>query len=713
MTAERILRAKSTHWRREPAQRAAVLVDGEAYFAAFRAACLRAERVIRIVGWDIHSRMRLVPGEPEDALPAELGPFLNALLRRRHRLRIDVLIWDFAAIYTIEREPLPLLNREWRVHRHMRLRFAADHPVGASHHQKVVVIDDAIAFVGGIDLTMRRWDSSAHRRLDPRRVDPSGDAYAPFHDVQTLVDGAAAQAIAELARERWNRAIGKPLPPVEATDDAWPAHVTPDFRDVCVAIARTEPACQSRREVHEVQALWLAGIAAARRMLYVENQYLTANVIGEALEHRLGEREGPEIVIVLPRRCHGWLEQTALAGCQARLIRRLRGADRHGRLRVLYPVVSGTGEREDGWVRIHAKVLVVDDRLLRVGSSNLSNRSMGVDTECDLAIEAEDDRTRAAIASVRNRLLGEHLGMASGAVGAAIEAQGLLRVVDDPPPGPRCLLPVEADGFEDAPSEEDIADANVFDPERPIRPERFLDDFLPEAPPRSQLWRRITGSTAAALLFAAVVAVWRHTPLADLLSLPHLVAEAHLLSDRPLLPVYVLCAFVFGGFLLVPVTLLIAASGVAFGPVLGFAYAALGAFSSAAIGFAIGRTVGREPVRRLAGTGLNRISRRLARSGIVTVTLLRLLPIAPFTVVNIVAGAMHLRFRDFFAGTVLGMTPGIVMMTFLGVSAERVLTHGDALSILAFVAVVLALAALGYALQRWLGVDKAAPPERR
>src|SRR5580704_10489554 len=114
--AETVLRDGRTHWRREAAARVAFLVDGEAYFAAFRAACLEARHVIRIVGWDIHSRMRLVPGDPEDGL------------------RIDILVWDFAAIYTIEREPLPLLNREWRRHRRLRLRFAADHPLGASHH---------------------------------------------------------------------------------------------------------------------------------------------------------------------------------------------------------------------------------------------------------------------------------------------------------------------------------------------------------------------------------------------------------------------------------------------------------------------------------------------------------------------------------------------------------------------------------------------------
>jgi len=703
--AETALREGRTHWRREAAERVAFLVDGEAYFAAFRAACLAARHVIRIVGWDIHSRMRLVAGTPADGLPAELGPFLNALLHRQPGLRIDILIWDFAAIYTIERESLPLLNREWRRHRRLRLRFAADHPLGASHHQKIAVIDDAIAFVGGLDLTMRRWDSSEHRPHDPRRI---GEPYGPFHDQQMLVDGAAARAIGQLARERWRSAIGEPLPAVRGAADPWPAQVGPALRQVRVAIARTEPAFDGRREVREVYEMWLAAIAMAQRSLYIENQFLTAGAIADALERRLAPPKGPDIVIVLSRSCHGWLEQTALADCQARLIHRLRAADRHGRLRILCPVVLGAKEEDHGWVRVHGKALVVDDRLVRVGSANLSNRSMGVDTECDLAIEAENEATRAGIAAFRDRLLGEHLGAGAETVAEAVRAHGLIGAIERLSRGGRRLVPVQPALPETAlaTADDDASDANVFDPERPIRPERFLDDFLPEAPPRRQLWRRITTSLATALVFAALVAVWRHTPLAQFVTLPHLVAEAQALSDRPWLPVYVLCTFVFGGFLMVPVTLLIAASGVAFGPVLGFAYAALGAFSSAVLSFYIGRTVGREPVRRLGGPYLNRISRRLARSGIVAVTVLRLLPIAPFTLVNIVAGAMQLRFRDFFAGTVLGMTPGIVLMTGLGVSAERVLRHGDAPSLLVFVAVILVLAALGYALQRWLGVDE-------
>jgi phosphatidylserine/phosphatidylglycerophosphate/cardiolipin synthase-like enzyme/uncharacterized membrane protein YdjX (TVP38/TMEM64 family) len=703
--AESVLRPHVTHWRSEVANRVAFLVDGEAYFAAFRAACLKARHVIRIIGWDIHSRMRLVPGTPDDGLPAELGPFLNALLHRRRRLRIDLLIWDFAAIYSIEREPLPLLNREWHRHRRLRLRFAADHPVGASHHQKIVVIDDAVAFVGGIDLTMRRWDSAEHRPHDLRRIDPDGEPYDPFHDVQALVDGPAAAALGVLARERWHRAVGRPISATSASGDPWPDDVVPELRHVDVAIARTEPAQDGQPERREVEQLWLRAIAAARHSLYIENQFLTSSVIGDALAERLGDPEGPDIVLVLPRHCHGWLEQTALADCQARLIRRLSAADCYGRLWLAYPVVA-----EDSWVRIHAKVLIVDDRLVRVGSSNLSNRSMGVDTECDIAIEAADEATRSGIADFRHRLLAEHLDAPPAAIAAAVRGHGLIGAIERLARGERRLARIEpaedGDPLALGIDTDGVADANVFDPERPIQPDRFLDDFLPEAPPRRELWWRITSSVTVALFFAALVAVWRFTPLNHVVTLPVLVGEIRALSDRPWLPLYVLLAFLFGGFLMIPVTLLIAAVGVAFGPLLGFTYAALGAYSSAAVGFVIGRTLGREPVRRLAGPRLNRISRRLARSGIVAVTLLRLLPIAPFTLVNVVAGAMQLRFRDFFAGTVLGMLPGIVMMTLLGVSAERVLLRGDAASIIGLVTVFLVLGGLGYALQRWFGVDR-------
>jgi phospholipase D1/2 len=707
LDSARILAEGRNCWRIAQADRAAFLVDAAEYFAAARAAMLEAERSIFILGWDIHSRMRLCGVEPPtDGLPAELGPFLNALLHRRRRLRVYILVWDFAMIYAVEREVLPLLNREWNSHRRMHFRLDSDHPLGASHHQKIVLVDEAVAFCGGIDLTMRRWDTSEHLPLDRRRTDPSGVPYGPFHDIQMAVDGDAARSLAVLVRERWRRATGRRVRPHRGPAARWPQAIRTDMRDVPVALARTEPAHGSRPEIREVQRLWEDAIAAAERSIYIENQYLTATNIGDALIRRLAEPEGPEIVIVLPKCAHGWLEQSVLADQQQRLMRRLYDADRHDRLRLVYPVLPGDGPADERWVRIHAKSLVVDDRLVRIGSSNTSNRSMGVDTECDLAIESRNPAEAAAIAGYRDRLLGEHLGCGAAQVAAAIKAHdgSLLRAIDRLSTGERRLvsildelppdpLALHADG---------AIEANPFDPERPIQPDRFIDDFLPEAPPRHRLSKKVAGSVAYLAIVVALLAAWALTPLRHLVTLDAILDEIDEIRGSLWTPFAVVGGFVVGGILMVPVLLLIAVSAVAFGPLFGFAYATLGVFASASCAFAVGRLVGRETVRRIAGRRLNKIGRRLARSGILTVAAVRMLPIAPFTLVNLIAGAMHVRYRDYIAGTAVGMIPGIFLMTFLGATVERVLRGGDWTGLALAVLAIGALGAIGYGLQRWV-----------
>lgn len=709
---DRILREGRNYWRRARADRASFLVDAADYFAAFRAAALRAERSIVIIGWDIHSRMRLVPGVPEDGFPAELGAFLNALIARRPRLRVHILVWDFPVIYAVEREVMPLFSRGWTSHRRMIYRLDSVHPLGASQHQKIVLIDDRLAFVGGIDLTMRRWDTSEHRPLDPRRVDPDGVPYAPFHDIQMAIDGPAAAAIAELARERWRRGTGRRLRPARNDADPWPLELAVHLRDAPVAIARTVPAFGGRPEVREVQRLWEDAIAAARRSIYVEQQYFTAANVADALARRLQEADGPDIVIVLPRHAHGWLEQAVLADAQARLIRRLRLADVHGRLRLYYPVLAGDGPEAERWVRIHAKVLVVGDSLVRIGSSNTSNRSMGVDSECDLVIEADGPVAAAAIAGFRNRLIAEHLGCAPQEVAAALATAPLIAAIESlSRPDGRRFAPVEAELPPDPLGlhRDDAPEANPFDPERPIRPERFIDDFLPEAPPPHRISRRMLSGLAWLAAILGLVGLWAFTPFREEVTVVALLDHVAAARGTLWMPLWVTAAFVFGNLLLVPVMLLIAVSGLAFGPLLGFFYAALGSFASASVGFALGRWVGRDLVRRLAGRQLNRISRRLARSGIPTVAALRVLPIAPFALVNMVAGAMHLHYRDYILGTALGMLPGIVAMTVLGATVERILRGGDWASVALFVLVLGGLLGAGFAFQRWLGRRATAP----
>jgi phospholipase D1/2 len=374
---------------------------------------LGATRRIMLIGWDLDYRTAF---EADDAVlpgPNHLGPFLHWLVWKRPNLEVYLLKSILRLLPAFDGfwfgiAPVGLLNQITARSMH----FAVDgaHPTGAVHHQKLVIVDDTVAFCGGIDLTLGRWDTRAHAAHDPRRSS-AGRSYGPRHEVAAVVDGDAAHALAEQARDRWLAATGQALEPVTARRPVWPNGVPRPLHDVDVAIARTLPTLPSRNEVREVEALNRAAIAAARRVIYLENQYLAARSLAEALAARLREPDGPEIVIVLPRSSESRLEQRSMDSARERLLRLLWRADTHGRLGVYWPVVSGGTS-----VYVHSKVMVVDDRLLRIGSSNLNNRSLGFDSECDVAIEAVPGTPQCVdvqreIIEARDDLVSEHLGV--------------------------------------------------------------------------------------------------------------------------------------------------------------------------------------------------------------------------------------------------------------------------------------------------------------
>ena len=170
------------------------------------------------------------------------------------------------------------------------------------------------------------------------------------------------------------------------------------------------PRHNEQAEAREVEALYIASIAAARHSIYIESQYFTAECVGQALLARLGDPDGPEIVVVTPLNCPGWLEEELMGRARRHLVNRLRNADTHGKF-AIYGAVTASGVP----VTIHSKTVVIDDRLLRIGSSNLNNRSMGFDTECDLAVEAVAGMPDEASAARRDHPLPRRAaGRASG-----------------------------------------------------------------------------------------------------------------------------------------------------------------------------------------------------------------------------------------------------------------------------------------------------------
>jgi phosphatidylserine/phosphatidylglycerophosphate/cardiolipin synthase-like enzyme len=400
-----VLREGRNCWRISASDRAAVLVDGESYFAHLHDALQHARRSILILGWDFDGRIKL---RPQDRDCPTLGAMLRALVEQNSELHIDILVWSVAVWHAPSSPAGLLLGESWQKHPRIRLHLDTHHPIYAAHHQKIVCIDDGFAFCGGMDLTVMRWDSTAHRACDPVRRDPEGGAYRPVHDIQMAVQGDAALALAEIVRERWRRAGFTPPARTERCEPHWPRALVPDFIGTRIALARTLPHWGENARVEEIDALTQDTIFAARTYIYIEAQYLTAPDVAKALARKLAQNDGPDVVIIVTRESRGRAEQFVMGRNRDRLLRRLVRADRHKRLRVYYPAIFE--DDVETAIHVHAKLMIIDDRILRVGSANLNNRSMGLDTECDIVVEAEDEATRDAICKVRERLMAEHLG---------------------------------------------------------------------------------------------------------------------------------------------------------------------------------------------------------------------------------------------------------------------------------------------------------------
>jgi phospholipase D1/2 len=173
--------------------------------------------------------------------------------------------------------------------------------------------------------------------------------------------------------------------------------------------------------------------------------------------------------------------------------------------------------------------------------------------------------------------------------------------------------------------------------------------------------RRIWIGIIILLLLFAAAAAWKWTPLADLIDIHRLAGWASSVRQSPARHFYVLGAYLIGSLLLIPITVLILVTAIVFGPMFGSLYSLVGCLATAAVTYAIGFFVGQDFVRKIAGAKWQRVQRKIGRSGIVAVATLRLLPVAPFTVVNIVSGAFKIPLRDYILGSLLGLTPGILI----------------------------------------------------
>lgn len=435
---KRICEVGRTAWCEKDVVSAGLIVDAESYYKAFFDAARLARRTLLISGWQFDSEVPLLRGEDAAAAeregwPVTLKAFLNTLCERSPELEIRMLAWDFNVIFAFEREWMQSLLFDWTTHERLLFELDSNHVDMGSHHQKFVVVDGGLTFLGGLDLCDHRWDTRAHRDEEPLRVS-RGSPHKPFHDIQAyLVGREPAAALEELFVCRWKLAGGKPFE-LGGERFAVPSEYHPrgalvvDTRSV--ALSRTDPKsspCPDPENVEpcrEVVELYLAAIGAAEHHIYVETQYFSSHAIAEALVRRLRDASRPalEVVLVLNMRAETLKEEVAVGLAQAKVLADLREAARGTphQLGIYYTTPDKEGTEEPSRATyIHAKLMIVDDRILNIGSANLTNRSTGVDTELNATFEAcsddasRDEALRASIEAIRLDLLREHLGAPS------------------------------------------------------------------------------------------------------------------------------------------------------------------------------------------------------------------------------------------------------------------------------------------------------------
>jgi uncharacterized membrane protein YdjX (TVP38/TMEM64 family) len=274
----------------------------------------------------------------------------------------------------------------------------------------------------------------------------------------------------------------------------------------------------------------------------------------------------------------------------------------------------------------------------------------------------------------------------------------------------RTLVPLTGD----VPEWQDrlLPDTALIDFENPVAPEEVLREILSDDV-REPGQPGLLKGAAVLLTLLAIGAAWVWTPFRNWIDLEAVTRIAVSINEMPAAPLLVISAYVVGGLAVFPVSLLILATVFAFGPVAGFVYSLLGSFLSGVVTFGLGKALGRKPVQRFAGRSLRRLSRLLRRRGLLSMAAVRMVPVAPFTVVNVAAGAFNVRFLDFALGTLIGMAPGIFAIAVFGERLEHAIRSPEVgnFAVLAVLAALIVLAS-GW-IRRRLGREEQPPMASR
>jgi phosphatidylserine/phosphatidylglycerophosphate/cardiolipin synthase-like enzyme/membrane protein DedA with SNARE-associated domain len=557
----------------------------------------------------------------------------------------------------------------------------------AARHEKFVIIDDTVAWLGGMDLSHNRWDTTDHRGDDPSRVNPDGEEYVPYHDTQFMFRGPAVRELFLLALgdgvvpNDWD----PPDAPAEQPQFAWDAR----DREIYFSVTRSHPVRNSEN-VQQIIRLYRDLIAAAEDRIYIENQYFSSDEITRTLISRLEEPDGPEVIIIVPQELPDTLGRVTMGANTALHLSDLIEHDHHHRLGIFHLV---SPDDEGVGVKVHSKTMIVDGTAVTVGSANISRRSFSLDSEMNVTIVDAEPGGVSAVAALEDRLISQHLGVSPE------EWRDLLSRHDG------SWLPTIRDRIQHGKGVVDGRD-NVLEKTPQGVPRELLDRLdMDEPPPQETVVQRIVRSNPwaiisrtrriwmSSLVAIALIGAFLYLGRSNLDIRDVLRAIEEINTGRPALGVLltILTFWLTMAFfitIVVPIVFFAALHG----PFLGILYSTIGVFSGAAIFYGIGLALHTAPwlddfraVRR-AKEQLEGIK----RYGLWAVAMSRMVPSGPFMVVNLVTGLLGFSPSHFLAGSAIGLLPGIVAFSIFGEVIRNVFTDPSWTSVTLFGAFILA-----------------------
>jgi phosphatidylserine/phosphatidylglycerophosphate/cardiolipin synthase-like enzyme len=402
-----------------------VLVDGADALQRLAEELERVRSHVHLAGWFASPDFALTRS-PERV---ELRPLLARLAEK---VPVRLLMWAGSPLplFHPDRDDVDAVRRAFTSG--TEIEFAADakeRPMHC-HHEKIVVIDDRVAFVGGIDLTTYdgdRFDTSAHEARDD----------VGWHDALSVLRGPVVADVADHFRQRWQAVTGESLPQSKPASPAGEVEVQL-VRTVPERVYDFVPAGDFR-----ILEAYTRALRSAEKLIYLENQFLWSSEIAEILQQKLAKPPSDEfrIVILLPADPNDGGDDT-----RGQLADLVECDDDDGRL--LACTLHALGDRGPKPVYVHAKIGIVDDRWLTIGSANLNEHSLFNDTEmnvvtCDPALARK----------TRLRLWAEHLQRPSSEISGdptrvvdelwkpIAEEQARRRSAGEPPTHRLSLLP--------------------------------------------------------------------------------------------------------------------------------------------------------------------------------------------------------------------------------------------------------------------------------